>query len=101
MSDTTAIDRLRSLHWHVVNNTVNKEVLVGLIEDAIKDAERCRRGIQSAMGCLDSCSQNPDERLAWLRLYDAEEGREARGRLPKEWMPKSSPLSSPNCRSEP
>lgn len=53
--------------------------------DAIaeKNAEiaRLRRCIGEAMGCLDSDSANPDEKLAWYRLHDAMQGREPRAQL--------------------
>lgn len=32
----TLKETLHSLHWHVVNNTVNKEVVVGLVEKALR-----------------------------------------------------------------
>jgi len=42
------------------------------------EENRLYRCIDMAMGCLDPESTNPDERLAWQRLYDAEMGREPR-----------------------
>ncbi len=33
---TVLRNKLKSLHWHIVNNTVNKEIIVGLIEDALR-----------------------------------------------------------------
>lgn len=42
---------------------------------------RLMRCINSAMGCLNPESTNKDEALAWHRLFDAEMGREPRGRL--------------------
>ena len=39
---------------------------------------RVLRCAYMAMGCLDAESANRDERLAWLRLLDAMEGREPR-----------------------
>ena len=43
---------------------------------------RLRRCIYMAMGCIDPLSNNPDERLGWLRLEDAVCGREPRASLP-------------------
>lgn len=45
------------------------------------DSLRLKRCIDMAMGCLDATSTNPDERLVWLRLLDAAEGREPRSAL--------------------
>ena len=42
------------------------------------EIERLRCCITMAMGCLDPLSKNPDERLAWYRLHDALNGKEAR-----------------------
>ncbi len=74
-------EQLQSIRWHVVNNTVNKEIIVGLVDGAIDSHARLLRCIDMAMGCLDPDSSNPDERLAWYRLYDAEMGREPRKSL--------------------
>jgi hypothetical protein len=46
-----------------------------------KEEDRLRRCITMAMGCIDPLSKNVDERLAWYRLLDALEGREARPSL--------------------
>ncbi len=44
--------------------------------------ERLERCVTSAMGCLDASGiGGPDQRLAWLRLLDATEGREPRAAL--------------------
>lgn len=40
--------------------------------------EKVMRCIDAAMACLDPESSSADERLAWLRLLDAKEGREPR-----------------------
>lgn len=45
------------------------------------DILRLLRCINMAMGCLDPCSSNWDERLAWYRLHDALDGKEPRERL--------------------
>ena len=42
---------------------------------------RLYRCIHMAMGCLSPMAHNRDERLAWLRLLDAVEGREPRNSL--------------------
>ena len=44
----------------------------------MRDNDRLRRCISMAMACLDPLSSNPDERLAWYRLLDALDGKEAR-----------------------
>lgn len=47
--------------------------------EATAEEGRLLRGISSALDCLNPESENASERLAWLRLYDAEMGREPRG----------------------
>jgi hypothetical protein len=47
-----------------------RELLQGIREENA----RLHRCITMAMGCLDPESDNPDERLAWYRLWDAEIG---------------------------
>ena len=49
--------------------------------EAAAEIARLKRCAASAMGCIDPCSQNRDEQLAWYRLLDAIEGREPRDKL--------------------
>ena len=51
------------------------------MEEAADEIKRLMRCIDMAMGCLDPTSRNPDEVLAWHRLFDAEMGREPRPSL--------------------
>jgi hypothetical protein len=60
------VDILKSLHWHVVENTVNKEVIVRLAERAIAKGSSLQRAL-SAIIALD------DE----LRIYGNSEVRAA------------------------
>jgi len=55
---------------------------------ASAEVDRLHRCIDAAMGCLDPEAGNPDEVLAWYRLYDAEMGREPRNCMPTAEAPK-------------
>lgn len=46
-----------------------------------QEIDRLHRCITMAMGCISPLSVDRDERLAWYRLLDAIEGREARDNL--------------------
>lgn len=48
--------------------------IADLLAACRKENRRLHRCITMAMGCLDPDSKNPDERLAWFRLFDAESG---------------------------
>lgn len=54
-----------------------------LIAHYREENRRLLRCVTMAMGCLDPESENPDERLAWYRLFDAEigNGKEPRASL--------------------